>query len=969
MAPSAQDFVKGVDVTGLPEVNDTELNQLVDAAVVANDRGLIIASTDSALDVPDVPDPNADPAQDKWKRYVWKRTPDASATDKRPMLYQWEDDADSDATLLKWKLIVQTNDWATGSYNAGIYTLTRVGRSFKQHTAGNRIAFLATAASAGATVLTIDGLAAKQLRLPQGPTVANSIANGALVEAVYNGTYYIIVSRPGLLTTGDYADESVTLSKILASARMSIGLGAINVMDPSFGAVGDGSTDDTAAVTAAIAAFVALGGGTLFFPAGKNFNCPTLTARANGIVTALEVRNDSATAIPVIVSGFGAKLTSTTYVSGGLSRRVWQFTGNFTQVRVFGLDLRNDRADGNLDLGGGGESGWFNVAGTAYTVTDFEVAHCKFNDWGNWGIEVWHTATVHRVQVHHNTFLASVGSDCAHVGIRINQYSDFVDINHNFFDGAVGSVATNTNKFGAGGLYDGYRQNFLNISDNFILHPGYEGLIVQLYTGLGYPSSTTYPSDTCLIRNNIIDGSVPTGAAATQFSYFGIRADAPGMDIGSNTIFNCDTGIASALGSGVDPAVQLAGARQRIVDNRIYVHGGDGSQGIACGASLDSVYRDNLIYIIANTGTAGAGNDTVGIRFSANLTGVNRQCLRNLFENNRIQCGTRTAGLNKVSGIVANQGYRDGKVIGNHFENLDYIYNSVNGGNPAFDNNIAVDCAEFATGQYQYATLGRMTFTHTPTAGTTGWFTVISNTEYMTSAKVKVMVPWWYGCAEPSDKIFFTPAVGQRGQQTEVAVEGGFDWDFANPYGRVALLSHRANRITGGTITAFRAADGQLQFYLAAATLPAKLTWVVENYTPGVNLALTPTAVVSVTDRYSSLALVDCPPLTTTNATLTQLTAFLPEPGGVITVRARVTAKDAAFTEGASYEAVASFLVTDVGVVSQLGTTTEIFTHESDAAYAIALATDTANITLKVTGDATPKTLVWNAAVEAVGRH
>jgi len=44
------------------------------------------------------------------------------------------------------------------------------------------------------------------------------------------------------------------------------------VTDPAYGAVGDGTTDDTAAINLAIAALNAAGGGVLYFPAG-NYKC------------------------------------------------------------------------------------------------------------------------------------------------------------------------------------------------------------------------------------------------------------------------------------------------------------------------------------------------------------------------------------------------------------------------------------------------------------------------------------------------------------------------------------------------------------------------------------------------------------------------------------------------------------------------------------------------------------------------
>jgi hypothetical protein len=55
-------------------------------------------------------------------------------------------------------------------------------------------------------------------------------------------------------------------------------LGLYNVKDPAYGATGDGTTDDTAAVQAAIDAAYTAGGGTVWFPPGT-YMCNTLTLK------------------------------------------------------------------------------------------------------------------------------------------------------------------------------------------------------------------------------------------------------------------------------------------------------------------------------------------------------------------------------------------------------------------------------------------------------------------------------------------------------------------------------------------------------------------------------------------------------------------------------------------------------------------------------------------------------------------
>lgn len=103
MAFVIQDFDKGVDLTGVNPISAAQLNQLIDGGVPHAMRGLTLYSIDSALNTPDVPNPLAGATYTKFKRYIWIRKPYNTATSTQPIAYVWDDDAVSDATLLKWK--------------------------------------------------------------------------------------------------------------------------------------------------------------------------------------------------------------------------------------------------------------------------------------------------------------------------------------------------------------------------------------------------------------------------------------------------------------------------------------------------------------------------------------------------------------------------------------------------------------------------------------------------------------------------------------------------------------------------------------------------------------------------------------------------------------------------------------------------------------------------------------------------
>jgi hypothetical protein len=105
---SSNDFLHGVDFTGVNPINAGDLNNLVDLSEPYSDgatrgKGIILWTIDTALDTPDVPSPVVIP---KWIRYVWIRIPYVGAEDKVPKIYGWNNDSDSAAILLKWNQLI-----------------------------------------------------------------------------------------------------------------------------------------------------------------------------------------------------------------------------------------------------------------------------------------------------------------------------------------------------------------------------------------------------------------------------------------------------------------------------------------------------------------------------------------------------------------------------------------------------------------------------------------------------------------------------------------------------------------------------------------------------------------------------------------------------------------------------------------------------------------------------------------------
>lgn len=97
------------------------------------------------------------------------------------------------------------------------------------------------------------------------PTVSN--AEVVRVTAIVSDVFTIVRAQEGSSARTHSANDQIAAT-ITARTLTDVEYGAhniVNVMDPAYGAVGDGVTDDTAAIQAAVTAAIALGG-EVFFP-------------------------------------------------------------------------------------------------------------------------------------------------------------------------------------------------------------------------------------------------------------------------------------------------------------------------------------------------------------------------------------------------------------------------------------------------------------------------------------------------------------------------------------------------------------------------------------------------------------------------------------------------------------------------------------------------------------------------------
>jgi microcystin-dependent protein len=105
---TSQNLVKQIDITGLTTVTGSEINQLLETALLADDKSINLYTVDTALNTPDVPDPTQGELEgvdvEFWKRYMWIRIPHTSAgVDARVKKYTWNPNVASIDTYLRWR--------------------------------------------------------------------------------------------------------------------------------------------------------------------------------------------------------------------------------------------------------------------------------------------------------------------------------------------------------------------------------------------------------------------------------------------------------------------------------------------------------------------------------------------------------------------------------------------------------------------------------------------------------------------------------------------------------------------------------------------------------------------------------------------------------------------------------------------------------------------------------------------------
>jgi len=227
MALSLQDFLKGLSFSALPSFTGTDLNNLVDEATPFIDsptegKGIILHTIDTALGVPEVPDPTISGSYNKWKLYIWKRTPFPGATVKTPTIFGWNDDAPNDATFKKWLQLVQdTTQIETDITN--LQTEVNVAQS----TAAN------AAAVANQALTEADNAEAAALN---ALNIANGL-NAAVNQANTNAS--------NAVTTANGASAAVTAMQTDVNNLKNVSVPALQALNSAFALLSENAAANT----------------------------------------------------------------------------------------------------------------------------------------------------------------------------------------------------------------------------------------------------------------------------------------------------------------------------------------------------------------------------------------------------------------------------------------------------------------------------------------------------------------------------------------------------------------------------------------------------------------------------------------------------------------------------------------------------------------------------------------------------
>lgn len=377
---------------------------------------------------------------------------------------------------------------------------------------------------------------------------------------------------------------------------------AINVMDGPYGCKMDGVTNDTVALTAAMAALNALGGGTLFIPKGSM------------------VADPPALAANCTVRGAGKNLST--------------ITANSVNGSWIGTDVSNIELDGFTFIGKANNGAATTdhavfIRASTVDIADIRVTNCAFKQFkstdsciriaGNGDLVTPATKFAKRVTVADNNVSEYYDTSPAVVGVAAHGIYFFGGVKEvwcqrNYIDGTFGKI----------GIIAQSEASDVHIEDNIVVNCGQANAATPFGYGITVYSSYTTVSviDAFISRNTIIN----TTRAGIYLAAIGK------FIVNDNVLDTCDTA-SLGIGNIATGAIQVnnnvdnpANGMGTVVGNTIidpgfcalYINNGSFGRsnctvtGNSCRIQTLSLDRTGIVY--TGRGTVFVGNTFRGFR-------------------------------------------------------------------------------------------------------------------------------------------------------------------------------------------------------------------------------------------------------------------------------------------------------------------------------------------------------------------
>ncbi len=453
--------------------------------------------------------------------------------------------------------------------------------------------FSATSAISGVNTLKISWPAvpgATGYQLKYGTTA------GTYTSTLENVTSPVLVSSlsPGTMQYFQVtASNGVGNGNSVKATASGIPIDATYYRVTSYGATGDGVTDDAAAIQSAMNAALTAGSGTVFFDPG------TYRLVATGQLS------ETNWGTPFSMNFLGNQATLTSSV---LNTSMLMIQGKWRNSYIKGLKFVNTHGVTTT-----GTQGLYFEGGGGNQIQNITVSDCSFNDFSVHIV----VAGVTGLAFSNNAFVMDQGRDSGtstntvpNVGIWMhdnnpNGNSVNVTISNNTYNGCgnLTSLASSVSKSCGDGFIYGQALNS-TYSGNTIRGFSAEGIAVAYSPTAGTPVT---------VSGNTIDGTMISG---DQFGGggWGIRADANGTIIQSNLITNCGTGIFSCSYSGCGSTTTATGLQ---VSGNTILTRSSGTQpfeyGIEFIGSGSSTISNNTITFYSGTIRSGSELNGIGV--------------------------------------------------------------------------------------------------------------------------------------------------------------------------------------------------------------------------------------------------------------------------------------------------------------------------------------------------------------------